>query len=80
MKVIDLIAKLQMLDPHAEVLGCCEDAGDGSPGSSCDFYLAERVDSARVVIGRDKTGTPTVTADHGPGSRSVVVIDLLSKY
>lgn len=80
MKVSDLIAERKTMDQNAEVLGCCEDAGDGSPGSSCDFFLVESVDAARAVLGRDENRDPTVTIDSGPGSRSIVMLELVSRY
>lgn len=60
MKVKELIAELEKLDPNKEIYGLCEDL-EITKEKFVEIFSVERIDSVEVKMGRNSKGTHDFT-------------------
>lgn len=80
MKVKELIAELQKLDPEKVVLGICEDEDLKGKGKGLEFFYVESVSLVRATSQRIDVGEVGFTFGEGPEARDFVFLQLDYKF
>lgn len=82
MKVKELKAKLEALDPELEVLGCSEDEELLRPGHGFRLLDIEDVSVTEATKMRceDRHRTPSLKLGRGPLSQKIVLVGLIADF
>lgn len=80
MKVKELIAELQKLDPEQNVLAICEDEDLVGRGKGLEYFYVDSVSVARATSHRIDIGEVDFTFGDGPEARDFVFIQLDYKF
>lgn len=80
MKVKELIAKLEKLEPHLEIYGYTEDESLAKPNNP--FYVFD-IDNVNVQVGntfRDEKRSPCITFGESENSRKLAFINFTTDF
>ena len=80
MKVKDLVASLQKLDPNLDVYAYCEDEFMDSSKPGFAFYMVDSVDQTRAVLSRDDARKPQVTFGDDKHAQSIAIVSFIADY
>lgn len=80
MKVKELLAELQLLDPEKDVLCYCDDEGDLPEGRGFRIFQTISVELKDAEGMRLKDNTPYLKFGKTPNSQSEVLIEMISDF
>ena len=80
MKVRELIAQLEKLDPNLEVYCYTEDERFATEGRPFWILDLQHVQTVNAVLSRDANHQPIAKFENSPGARTIVTIDVSSDY
>ncbi|MFH7347308.1 hypothetical protein L1A45_01515 [Acinetobacter variabilis] len=80
MKVKELIAELQKLNPEQTVYALCEDEELVGDKKAFEVFMLESVTSAKFIGTRDNDGMPVMKFDNGPDATQQVFLNLMYRF
>lgn len=80
MKVKELIAELQKLDPDLQVFAACEDEGVVVPGYLVRPFEVSEASAVSIAIDWDDKGRRTMCAVPPEDGRKFAIIDITSVF
>ncbi|WP_407412480.1 hypothetical protein [Acinetobacter sp.] len=80
MKVKELIAELQKLNPEHNIYAVCEDQELVGNHKLFEVFMLESVNSAKFIGKRDANDMPVIKFDNGPESTEQVFLNLMYRF
>ncbi len=80
MKVKELIAELEKLNPEQTVYAYCEDEELVGNKKAFEVFMLESVTAEHFSGSRDKDDMPVMVFGHGPNSTQQVFLNLMYRF
>lgn len=80
MKVKELIAALESLNPELEVYAYCEDEFMDSSKTRFAFYSIDSADKTKAVLSRDSNRRVQIDFGDGQTGRELAIVSLLANF
>lgn len=80
MKVKELIAELEKLNPEQTVYAYCEDEELVCTKKAYEVFMLESVSTVKFTGSRDNDGMPVMTFDDGPDATQQVFLNLMYRF
>ncbi len=80
MKVKELMAALESLNPELEVYAYCEDEFIDSSKAGFAFYSVDGVDKTKAILTRDSNRKPQIDFGDGESGRELAIVSLIADF
>lgn len=80
MKVKELIAELEKLNPEQTVYAYCEDEELVGTKKAYEVFMLESVSTVKFTGSRDNDGMPVMTFDGSPDATQQVFLNLMYRF
>ena len=80
MKVKELIAALESLNPELDVYAYCEDEFMDASKAGFAFYSVDSADKTKAVLSRDSDHKPQIDFGDGQTGREMAIVSLIANF